>query len=185
MDRWAIARAAALLAEHPAFLNRIDFVSLNLSGQSLTQDGFLDFIISTLDASGIAGEKICFEITETAAIENLTSARKFIASLKAAGCRFALDDFGSGLSSFAYLKNLPVDYLKIDGLFVREIVDDQINRTMVRSINEIGHVMGMRTIAEFVENDEIKELLREIGVGDAQGYGVGRPVPFDGLLDEE
>ncbi len=96
--------------------------------------------------------------------------------------RFALDDFGSGLSSFAYLKNLPVDYLKIDGMFVRDIVDDPMDHAMVKSINEIGQVMGMQTIAEFVENDEIKGMLREIGVNYAQGYGIDKPMPFDDLL---
>jgi EAL domain-containing protein (putative c-di-GMP-specific phosphodiesterase class I) len=149
----------------------------------LTTPGILEFIITQLDESGIGGEKICFEITETAAISNLSGAVKFISTLRRMGCRFALDDFGSGLSSFAYLKNLPVDYLKIDGMFVKDIVDDPIDRAMVKSINEIGHVMGMKTIAEFVENDEIKGMLREIGVDYAQGYGIGRPQPLDELLD--
>ncbi len=98
------------------------------------------------------------------------------------GCQFSLDDFGSGLSSFGYLKNLEVDYLKIDGMFVRDIVDDPIDHAMVKSINEIGQVMGMKIIAEFVENDEIKGMLREIGVNYAQGYGIGKPQPFDELL---
>jgi EAL domain-containing protein (putative c-di-GMP-specific phosphodiesterase class I) len=106
---------------------------------------------------------------------------KFISTLKGLGCRFALDDFGSGVSSFAYLKNLPVDYLKIDGMFVKDIVDDPIDHAMVKSINEIAHVMGMQTIAEFVENDEIKGMLRKIGVDYAQGYGIGRPQVFDKL----
>ncbi|MFT5349493.1 MAG: EAL domain-containing protein (putative c-di-GMP-specific phosphodiesterase class I), partial [Gammaproteobacteria bacterium] len=106
----------------------------------------------------------------------------FISRMKALGCQFALDDFGSGLSSFAYLKNLPVDYLKIDGMFVKDIVDDPIDHAMVKSINEIGHVMGMKTIAEFVENDVIKGMLKEIGVDYAQGYGIGKPQPFDELL---
>ena len=108
---------------------------------------------------------------------------KFITTLKGLGCQFALDDFGSGLSSFGYLKNLSVDYLKIDGMFVKDIIDDPIDRAMVKSINEIGHVMGMQTIAEFVENDVIKGMLKEIGVDYAQGYGIGKPQPFDELLD--
>ena len=106
----------------------------------------------------------------------------FISTLRELGCRFALDDFGSGLSSFGYLKNLKVDYLKIDGMFVKDIVDDPIDHAMVKSINEIGQVMGMKTIAEFVENDEIKGMLREIGVNYAQGYGIGKPQPLDELL---
>jgi len=107
---------------------------------------------------------------------------KFISALKNKGCRFALDDFGSGLSSFGYLKNLPVEYLKIDGMFVKDITEDPIDHAMVKSINEIGHVMGMQTIAEFVENDEIKGMLREIGVDYGQGYGIHKPQPFDDIL---
>jgi diguanylate cyclase (GGDEF)-like protein/PAS domain S-box-containing protein len=182
LDRWVIETAFRSLANNPAFFGQISFISINLSGQSLGEALILDFIITQLDESGIDGEKICFEITETAAISNLSTAIKFISTLKGLGCRFALDDFGSGLSSFAYLKNLPVDYLKIDGMFVKDIVDDPIDHAMVKSINEIGHVMGMQTIAEFVENDEIKGMLREIGVNYAQGYGIDKPMPFDELL---
>jgi diguanylate cyclase (GGDEF)-like protein/PAS domain S-box-containing protein len=182
LDTWVIKSAFGLLAANPVFLKQINFFSINLSGQSLTKRDFLDFIISELDKSGIQAEKICFEITETAAISNLSTATEFISVLKELGCRFALDDFGSGLSSFGYLKNLPVNYLKIDGMFVKDIVDDPIDRAMVKSINEIGHVMGMQTIAEFVENDEIKGMLREIGVNYAQGYGIGKPISFDELL---
>jgi diguanylate cyclase (GGDEF)-like protein/PAS domain S-box-containing protein len=182
LDAWVIEKAFTLLAANPIFLNQIHFVSINLSGQSLTKAEFLDFIITQLNAFEIEGEKICFEVTETAAISNLSTASKFISTLKGLGCQFALDDFGSGLSSFGYLKNLPVDYLKIDGMFVKDIVDDPIDHAMVKSINEIGQVMGMQTIAEFVENDEIKGMLREMGVNYAQGYGIGKPQPFDELL---
>ena len=128
---------------------------------------------------------MCFEITETAAISNMIVARKFISTLKELGCRFSLDDFGSGLSSFGYLKILPVDYLKIDGMFVKNIADDPIDRAMVKSINEIGQVMGMQTIAECVENEKIKGMLREIGVDYAQGYGIGKPLSIDELLEQE
>jgi EAL domain-containing protein (putative c-di-GMP-specific phosphodiesterase class I) len=182
LDRWVVERAFGLLVSNPAFLNQISFCSINLSGQSLADDAFLDFVVAELVKSGIDGEKICFEITETAAISNLNVATTFISTLKAVGCRFALDDFGSGLSSFGYLKNLPVDYLKIDGMFVRDIIDDPIDHAMVKSINDIGHVMGMKTIAEFVENDVIVGMLREIGVNYAQGYGVGEPRLFEELL---
>ena len=126
---------------------------------------------------------IKFEITETAAIANLKDAQIFIRSLKNIGCRFALDDFGSGLSSFAYLKNLPVDLLKIDGMFVRNIITDPIDEAMVRSINEVGHIMGMETIAEFVETEEIMERLRQLGVDYAQGYTISRPRPIDSILN--
>jgi diguanylate cyclase (GGDEF)-like protein/PAS domain S-box-containing protein len=182
LDSWVIEKAFTLLSGNPAFLRQINFCSINLSGKSLTDKVFLDFVISQLDESGIEGNKICFEITETAAISNLSTATTFISRLKELGCRFALDDFGSGLSSFGYLKNIPVDYLKIDGMFVKDIVDDPIDHAMVKSINDIGHVMGMQTIAEFVENDEIKGMLREIGVDYAQGYGIHKPQSFDEIL---
>ena len=182
IDHWVIKNSFRLLAENPEFLNKIHFCSINLSGQSVTENEFLNFVIDQLDKTGIPGEKICFEITETAAISNLSKAIKFISTMKGFGCLFALDDFGSGLSSFAYLKNLPVDYLKIDGMFVKNIVDDPIDHAMVKSINDIGHVMGMQTIAEFVENEIIKNMLKEIGVNYAQGYGIGKPMSFDTLL---
>jgi EAL domain-containing protein (putative c-di-GMP-specific phosphodiesterase class I) len=126
-------------------------------------------LIKKLHDFDIDGKKVCFEITKTATISNLTNAGRFIAVLRKFGCRFALDNFGSGLSSFGYLKPLPVDYLKIDGTFVKDIVDDPIDHAMVKSINVIGHIMNMKTIAEFVENDTIKDLLIEIGVDYAQG----------------
>jgi diguanylate cyclase (GGDEF)-like protein len=182
LDHWVIEHVFDLLADNPVFLKQISFCSINLSGQSLTDPEILEFIITQLDESGIQSQKICFEITETAAISHLDKATKFISTLKGLGCRFALDDFGSGLSSFAYLKNLPVDYLKIDGMFVKDIVDDPINHAMVKSINEIGHVMGMLTIAKFVENDVIKGMLKEIGVNYGQGNGIGKPQPLDELF---
>ena len=182
IDRWVIENAFRLLAENPVFQSQTSFISINLSGHSLAEQDMLNFIIKKLDDPGIENEKVCFEITETAAISNLGTARQFISTLKELGCRFALDDFGSGLSSFAYLKNLSVDYLKIDGMFVKDIVDDPIDNAMVKSINEIGQVMGMQTIAEFVENDEIKGMLCEIGVNYAQGYGIHKPQPFVELL---
>jgi EAL domain-containing protein (putative c-di-GMP-specific phosphodiesterase class I) len=144
----------------------------------------MPILIALLIESNIDASKICFEITETAAISNLSAANTFIAALKKLGCSFALDDFGSGLSSFGYLKNLPVDYLKIDGMFVKDMVDDPIDRAMVKSINDIGHVMGMRTIAEFVENDAIMGQLIEIGVDCAQGYGIGKPQPFNDVISQ-
>ncbi len=126
---------------------------------------------------------ICFEITETVAITDLSAAFAFITELRALGCRFALDDFGSGLSSFTYLKNLPVDFVKIDGNFVREITTDPVDRAMVEAVNRISHEMGLRTVAEFVETEAIMQCLRGLGVDFAQGYGVARPEPFDGWLE--
>jgi len=184
LDTWVIERALSLMADHPDFVEQVNFISINLSGQSVTNGHFLTSVISLIDEFKINTRKICFEITETAAISNLGAASTFISILREMGCRFALDDFGSGLSSFGYLKNLPVDYLKIDGMFVKDMVEDPIDHAMVKSINDIGHVMGMKTIAEFVENDEIKNMLIEIGVDYAQGYGIEKPGPFEDLLSQ-
>ncbi len=184
VDRWMVGAALDWLSNAEPGKCDMAFCSINLSGQSLAEEGLLEFIIARLHDSGVSPGRICFEITETAAIANLARATRFITALKDIGCRFALDDFGSGLSSFAYLKTLPVDYLKIDGMFVKDIVDDPIDREMVRSINEIGHLMGKRTIAEFVENDEILAVLRDIGVDYAQGYGIGRPRPLAELAED-
>jgi diguanylate cyclase (GGDEF)-like protein/PAS domain S-box-containing protein len=184
IDQWVVKNALSLLKAHPGFLRKIQFISINLSGPSLADDSFLQFVTNLIKHNNIDGTKICFEITETAAISNLLRAEKFISVLREFGCRFALDDFGSGLSSFGYLKNLSVDYLKIDGMFVKGIVDDPIDRAMVKSINEIGQVMRMKTIAEFVENDAIRDILKELGVNYAQGYGVAKPVSFDELLKQ-
>ena len=146
IDRWVIKSAFSQLNDNPSFLAKVDFVSINLSGPSLSNPEMLQFIIDMLSHYNISN-KLCFEVTETAAISNYEMAITFITTLKSLGCRFALDDFGSGLSSYGYLKNMPVDYLKIDGLFVKDIVDDPFDHAMVKSINEIGHVMGMKTIA--------------------------------------
>ncbi|MDB2330475.1 EAL domain-containing protein [Alteromonas sp.] len=182
VDSWMIENAFTLIRNNPDFLENINFLSINLSGQSLTNDDFLAFITEKLNVLGEQCTKICFEITETAAISNLEQASAFIDGLKVLGCRFALDDFGSGLSSFGYLKNLKVDYLKIDGIFVKDIASDPIDLAMVKAINEIGHVTGMKTIAEFVETKEIRQILSSMGVDYAQGYAVHKPQPIEELL---
>ena len=179
LDRWVVRTAFERLSSHPERLEQLHLCTINLSGQSLVSDAFRGFLIDALAPGLIPAEKICFEITEHAAIANLNSASRFILALKERGCRFALDDFGSGLSSFAYLKTLPVDFLKIDGLFVKDILVDEIDLAMVKSINDIGHVMGKQTIAEFVEQEGIRLKLQEIGVDYAQGYSLGRPRPFE------
>ncbi len=181
IDRWVVRSAFTWLSEHPAHLEQLKVCSINLSGLSITDDGFRQFIIDQLEYYRIPPGRICFEVTETAVVSNLAKAVRFIDRLRAEGCLFALDDFGTGMSSFGYLKNLPVDFLKIDGTFVRDILDDEIDLAMVRSINEIGHVMGKKTIAEFVENFGIEEVIREIGVDYAQGYGISKPRPLTEL----
>ena len=181
MDRFVIRHLFEWIAKKPDFLNNLAICSINLSGVSLSDETMLAFISEQFSLWAVPTDKICFEITETAAIANLSRATKFINQLRGLGCLFSLDDFGSGLSSFAYLKNLPVDFLKIDGLFVRDIVDDKVDLAMVRAINEVGHIMGKKTIAEFVENEQIFNILNELGVDYAQGYGIGKPVPLDEL----
>ncbi len=178
LDRWVTQTALNWLEEHPEQVTVLGLCTINLSGHSLGDAEFLQFMIKQIQRDGVPAEKICFEITETAAIGNLTKAVRFMSILRNLGCRFSLDDFGAGMSSFAYLKNLPVDYLKIDGLFVKDIADDPIDYAMVKSINEMGHVMGKRTVAEFVEKEPILLKLREIGVDYAQGYGIARPRPL-------
>ncbi len=184
IDRWVIKSAFELIqgqAHVSAAGNRQPAIyNINLSGHSLNDEAYR-FIIAQLEETGIDPGGICFEITETAAIDNLGYATSLIRRLKKLGCRFALDDFGSGLSSFGYLKTLPVDYLKIDGSFVRDMTNDLISQAMVESINHIGHVMGLRTIAEGVENDTILAKVRELGIDYAQGYAISDPQPYGNM----
>ena len=179
IDRWVVRSTLSWLASYPEHLERLSMCSINLSGHSITDDSFLRFLTGQFRHYAVPADRICFEITETAAVSNLAKAARFIETLRQQGCRFALDDFGSGMSSFAYLKNLPVDFIKIDGTFIRDIMEDEIDFAMVRSINDIGHVMGKKTIAEFVENDDILARVREIGIDFAQGYGIARPAPLE------
>lgn len=172
IDRWVVSEAMRKLAaeEHD---DEICFI--NLSGASVGDESFTEFVRSQVEASGVRAEGVCFEVTETAAIANLAHAEAMIGDIKKLGCRFALDDFGSGMSSFAYLKHLPVDYLKIDGTFVKHMDQDPIDRAMVEAINNIGHVMGIETIAEYVENQATVDILAGMGVNYAQGYWIEKP----------
>lgn len=181
VDRWVLTSLLEWLGGNARELERIDMCSVNLSGLTVADETFLDFVVELFEASSVPSGKICFEITETAVISNLSQATRFIATLKDQGCLFALDDFGSGLSSFAYLKSLPVDYLKIDGMFVRDVFTDPIDKALVKSINDVGKVMGKQTIAEFVESDAVRKVLAELGVDYAQGYGIGKPFPLEDL----
>ncbi len=183
IDRWVVHHTLQWLSCHADQLHHVGSIAINLSGQSLGDEAVLTYIMQQFESSDVPAEKIKFEITETAAIANLQDATVFINTLSKFGCQFALDDFGSGLSSFAYLKNLSVDVLKIDGMFVKDMLDDPIDSEMVKSINQIGHVMGLETIAEFVENEQILDKLRDIGVDYAQGYHLGKPIPIASLLN--
>lgn len=177
IDQWVVETALAQLSDVDP--SHIATCTINLSGASLGDEDFLQFVDECFERYDISPRLICFEITETEAIANLANARHIIEVLKGAGCRFALDDFGSGMSSFGYLKNLPVDYLKIDGAFIKNIADDPIDRAMVEAINNIGHVMGLKTIAEFVNSPPTLQVLQELGVDYAQGYGIAKPVPLE------
>src|SRR5690606_28637380 len=175
IDRWVIENTFRWLVSEADERERLVMCAINLSGQSLGDDKFLPYVIEQLSKSGLDASRICFEITETSAVGNISQANRFIRSLKALGCKFSLDDFGTGLSSFNYLKNFPVDYLKIDGSFVRGILHDNIDRAMVSSITEIGHLTGKLVIAEFAESTEIIQMLTTLGVDYAQGYGIAQP----------
>jgi diguanylate cyclase (GGDEF)-like protein/PAS domain S-box-containing protein len=179
LDRRVVSMAFQECSKRGQATTPAPMVSINLSGDSLSDPLLLDFLKKQFIEYGIDPRGICFEVTETAAIANLELANTLIRELKSMGCRFSLDDFGSGLSSFGYLKNLPVDYLKIDGSFVRDMARDPTDAAMVEAINNIGHVMGIKTIAEWVENQETLDALRRIGVDYAQGYLFGKPQPMD------
>ena len=177
VDRWVIQHALSVYAERFGASSEIAF-SINLSGNSLNDDSLLPWIHQQLKHYQVSPDRICFEVTETAAIRNLNQAKQLIEELKARGCRFALDDFGSGLSSFAYIKYLPVDYLKIDGSFVADLEQDPTANAMISAINEMGHVLGIKTVAEHVENAETLAIMRQIGVDYVQGYALGKPTPL-------
>jgi diguanylate cyclase (GGDEF)-like protein/PAS domain S-box-containing protein len=184
VDRRVIAKACQMLQaldaqEAPAGMLTI---SINLSGISLSDEHLLPYIQEQFAIYRVRSEQVCFEITETAAVANLSKAVILIKELRAMGCRFSLDDFGSGLSSFTYLKNLPVDFLKIDGSFVRDMAQDPIDAAMVRAIGNIGHVMGIQTIAEWVEDEKTMQMLRDMGIDYAQGYFIGKPAPIHEMM---
>jgi diguanylate cyclase (GGDEF)-like protein len=182
IDRWVIARSLLWLAEHSHAHGQCITLSINLSGQSIGSPDMLKFIIDKMEETGASPGQIIFELTETTAIANLTSATSFMLTLRGCGFRFSLDDFGSGLSSFAYLKKLPVDFLKIDGTFVRDILSDPVDHAMVKSISELGQLLGKETIAEHVETLELAEELRNMGINYMQGHAYGKPQPLNNFI---
>jgi diguanylate cyclase (GGDEF)-like protein/PAS domain S-box-containing protein len=185
IDRWVTRTALLTMAQRRGGAREGETCIINLSGASIGDERFLDFIRGELAQTPCPRGAVCFEVTETAAIANLAKATRFITELKALGCLFSLDDFGSGMSSFGYLKHLPVDFLKIDGSFVRDMASDPIDNAMVEAINHIGHVMGKRTIAEYVEHEGILVRLQAIGVDYAQGFGIASPKPFEVHASDE
>ena len=183
LDRWVIENA---LIEHGEALAQIDDmkISINLSANSLNDPLFWPFLKTTLEASRLPAAQVTFEITETALINNIDTARTFMTTVRDAGHALVLDDFGTGLSSFNYLKQFPVDGLKIDGSFIRHIKDNAVDRVIVESINEIAHKLGIKTVAEFVEDAETLDIVRDIGIDQAQGYVIGRPMPLDMMIED-
>ena len=181
IDRWVIGNTFSWFSQHRERLAELGLCAINLSGQSFGDSGLPEYILEQLRRYDLPAEKFSFEITETAVVSRLDQATRFISLLKRKGFHFALDDFGTGMSSFAYLRSLPVDYLKIDGSFVRNMLNDPVDRVVVESINQIGHMMGLQTIAEYVESEQIMEQLIEIGVDYAQGFGIERPSPLSAM----
>lgn len=182
IDHWVIEETLAWISNNKKILDIVESFSINLSGRSLSDDKLVDYILEKIEESGVPPEVLCFEITETIGVESLSDSADFIHRIKETGCHFSLDDFGSGMSSYAYLKNLPVDYLKIDGSFVRDMKLSISDYAVVKSICEIGHFMGKRVIAEYAEDAEIIGMLTEIGVDFVQGYGVEKPLMINELL---
>ncbi len=185
IDRWVVRNSLYALASKNGSEFNLSTCSINLSGQSLSDLKLLDYILDLLKDTGVSPSMLCFEITESAVIANLDIAKQFITQLKEMGCRFALDDFGSGLSSFGYLKNLPVDYVKLDGSLVRDIVGNRVNQAMVHAINYVTHIMGMESIAEYVESEAILKSLKAISVDYAQGYAIDKPYLFSKAFETQ
>ena len=183
IDRWVVTELFTWMSAHSTELAHLDTISVNLSGQSISDRKFHQYVVEQIKALGLDCSKLCFEITETAAITNLSEAHAFIETMRSHQVRFSLDDFGSGVSSFGYLKHLPVDYLKIDGQFIRGLIDNKIDQATVRCITEVAKVTGKKTIAEWVEDEPVERMLREIGIDYTQGYLRHRPAPLIHMLD--
>jgi EAL domain-containing protein (putative c-di-GMP-specific phosphodiesterase class I) len=178
VDRWVLDHSLAWLERHPEHVARLELCTINLSRRALADATFQRYVVALVEAGMTAPSKICFEITETGAIANMRTRLAFMRELKGLGCQFALDDFGTGTASFTYLKQLPVDYVKIDGSFIQGMATSHVDLEMVRFTNNISHFMGKKTIAEYVSNQATLDLLTELGVDYAQGFLVGKPAPL-------
>lgn len=178
IDRWVVQTTLAAIGSGAIRLPDRRSCSINLSGQTLGDEGFLEFVVECLDHTGVAPEQLCFEIPEASVIGNLDHARRFINVLHGMGCRFALDDFGSGMGSFANLRSLSLDYLKIDGAFTRDLEEDSVHRAMVSAVVELARTLQFKVVAEQLENQDAFEAVRSLGVDFAQGYVVARPEPL-------
>ena len=185
IDRWVIEHSLRWLAENTAISETVITLSINISAQTIGSPDMLKFIIDMREETGAPASQVIFEVTETAAIANITSATSFMLTLRGCGFRFTLDDFGSGLSSFTYLKKLPVDFLKIDGVFVRDILSDPVDYAMVKAISELGQLLGKEIIAELVETDELADELRNMGVNYMQGHSYGKPQPLNNFIHSQ
>jgi Amt family ammonium transporter len=185
IDRWVVRNAIANLKSHASALRgRAARFSINISGPSIASEDFLDFLESQVRESGLPPEALCFELTETAAVSNLQKADRLMQRMRLLGCTFALDDFGTGLSSLAYLRSLPVSVLKIDGSFVRDCTTNQRTESMVKAIAQMARTMGMETVAEYVETDELRTRMTSLGVDYGQGFAIGRPIPLAEILGD-
>jgi EAL domain-containing protein (putative c-di-GMP-specific phosphodiesterase class I) len=178
IDRWVIHTLFRSYTSARTAGRSPGLISINLSAAPLTDEAMLEYIRDEFAEQGMDPASVCFEVTETAAIDKLPKAVQFMEQLRGIGCRFALDDFGSGLSSYGYLKTLPVDYLKIDGRFVKDIHTDKVARAIIESITHVAHVMGIEIVAEWVEDEETLDTLQDIGVDYAQGYYIRPPGPL-------
>ncbi|MEX2122658.1 MAG: EAL domain-containing protein [Woeseia sp.] len=185
IDRWVVSTTLRKLARQASLMrDALATFAINLSGQSLGDDKILNFVTEEIDSSGLPAELLCFEVTESAAVSNHAKAQAFIDALRKRGCKFSLDDFGAGLSSFAYLKTFSVDTLKIDGGFIKDITENRISESMVAAITQVAKVMKLETVAEYVESEKIRKFVAKLGVDYAQGHAVGKPAPLDAVLDE-
>jgi len=178
VDRWVVGEAFSWISHLMDAQKVVPDLSINLSGTSVTDDAFMEYLFEQISEFGVGTSKLCFEITETGTISNLVKAADFVRAFRNIGCKFSIDDFGTGLASHNYLRELPVDYVKIDGSFITGIHKNRNDYAMARSINDLAHFLGQQTIAESVENDEIVAKLQDIGVDYLQGWGIGKPKPL-------